>query len=485
MTITLTGQHLTLGAIESLGRQADFAVDPAAASAVEQAAHAARAAARLRPVYGRTSGVGANRDQTSTSSQPGHALLRSHGAGWGRPFPAATVRSALAIRVNQLLVGTSGASGALLRALVDATRGDDGHLPVVHRRGAIGTGDLTALAEVGLTLLGERPRADGSRQTPVRLEDADALPLMSSSAFTLAEAALGCLDLGRLAEVAMTVCALSFIALRGNPEAFGPAVARVTPFPGAVTAATTVTRLVHSSALEPAQLQDFFGLRTFPQVHGPLLDQIDNLRRVVEALVNCGSENPTILSNDPPIVAHHGGFHQAYLALAVDTALLALVGSAHTGTSRIAHLLTDPASGLPRFLAGPQAGSSGLLILEYDAASAMALLREAASAPRSIQWVSVSAGVEDGASHASVSTARLAEAADAYRQLIALELVTAVRALSISGRRVTGELSDLLGRCVHLAGRADDHDLAPTVAAAVDIVDQWAAEAPSRLTSGA
>ena len=482
MTITLTGKHLTIGAVELLGRQAHFAVDPQAESAVERAADAARAAARLRPVYGRTSGVGANRDQTSTSAQPGRALLRSHGAGWGQPFPTGTVRSALAIRVNQLLAGTSGASGSLLRALVEATRADDAHLPVVHRRGAIGTGDLTALAEVGLTLLGERPRHDGTLQSPVSIDDADALPLMSSSAFTLAEAALGCLELVRLADVAMTVCALSFVALRGNPEAFGPAVARVTPFPGAITAAAKVRGLVDPSAVAPAQLQDFFGLRTFPQVHGPLLDQIDALRRVVEALVNSGSENPAVLHHDPPTIAHHGGFHQAYLALAVDAALLALVGSAHTGASRIAHLLTDPASGLPRFLAGPEAGSSGLLILEYDAASAMALLREAASAPRSIQWVSVSAGVEDGASHASASTARLAEAADTYRQLIALELVTAVRALGISGRRVEGELSHLLARCADLAGEPDDHDLAPTVAAAVAIVEQCAAEAPLRFT---
>jgi histidine ammonia-lyase len=479
MTITLTGQQLTIAAIEALGRRADLAVDPEAASRVDRAARAAHEVALVRPVYGRTSGVGANRDRASTSPRPGHALLRSHGAGWGGPFPPATVRSALAIRVNQLLAGTSGASGSLLRALVETTRAEDGRLPVVHRRGAIGTGDLTALAEVGLTLLGERPTADGTLLAPAPLDESDALPLMSSSAFTLAEAALGCGRLARLADVAMAVCALSFVALRGNLEAFGPAVPRVTPFPGAVTAAATVTRLVHGSTVEPAQLQDFFGLRTFPQVHGPLLDEIDDLRRVVEALVNSGSENPAVLTDDdPPGVAHHGGFHQAYLALAVDSTLLALVGSAHTSASRISHLLTDPASGLPRFLAGPEAGSSGLLILEYGAASAMALIREAASAARSIQWVSVSAGVEDGASHASVSSARLTEAAEAYRQIIALELVTAVRALVLGGRRVAGELSELMARCTHLAGEPDDHDLAPAVAAAVDIVDEWVAADP-------
>ena len=209
-----------------------------------------------------------------------------------------------------------------------------------------------------------------------------------------------------------------------------------------------------------------------------LLDQMGILRRVVEALANAGGENPAVLQADPPTVAHHGGFHQAYLALAVDASLLALVGSAHTIASRISHLLTDAASGLPRFLAGPKPGSSGLLILEYGAASAMALIREAASAARSIQWVSVSAGVEDGASHASVSTARLGEAADAYRQLIALELVAAVRALDLGGRRVSGELAELVARCTHLVAEVDDHDLAPSVADAVDVLDRWVSATP-------
>ena len=36
-----------------------------------------------------------------------------------------------------------------------------GALPLLHRLGAIGTGDLTVLAELGLTLAGERPLGNG------------------------------------------------------------------------------------------------------------------------------------------------------------------------------------------------------------------------------------------------------------------------------------------------------------------------------------
>ncbi len=129
MSITLTGQQLTVAAIEALGRRADFTIDADAAAGVDRAAQAAQAVASVRPVYGRTSGVGANRDRTTASPRPGRALLRSHSAGWGEPFPGLTVRSALAIRVNQLLTGASGASGALLHALVDTVRPMTGSCP--------------------------------------------------------------------------------------------------------------------------------------------------------------------------------------------------------------------------------------------------------------------------------------------------------------------------------------------------------------------
>ncbi|NUO89527.1 MAG: hypothetical protein HOQ18_01645, partial [Dermatophilaceae bacterium] len=65
MTITLTGQQLTVADIDALGRGAGFVVDAEAAAGVDRAARAARAVAAVRPVYGRTSGVGANRDQVN------------------------------------------------------------------------------------------------------------------------------------------------------------------------------------------------------------------------------------------------------------------------------------------------------------------------------------------------------------------------------------------------------------------------------------
>ncbi|MEO3937552.1 aromatic amino acid ammonia-lyase [Dermatophilaceae bacterium Soc4.6] len=487
--ILLDGAHLTLEDVAAVADGGDVEVAPAGRERVEKAAAAVARVALTREVYGRTTGVGANRDRPLPPTQviraagrdqrPGLGLLRSHAGGWGTTYDERVVRAGLVVRVNQLLVGASGASTGLVDALVGLLAEESGGQAVVHSVGAVGTGDLTALAEVGLTLLGERPRADGQvRATPnlarlSRLHDHDALPLMSSNAFTLGRAALGCLELERLSRRAMTVYALSHVALAGNVEALGAVVGRVTPFVGAARTAQTVTGLLGPDPVVPAtQLQDFFGLRTYPQVHGPLLDQLAVLRSVVETLANAGSENPAVdATTDPPTVAHHGGFHTAYLTLAVDATLLALARSAASGLPRISHLLTDPGAGLPRFLAGVDAGASGLLIAEYAAAAGVERLRGVAAAPSSLGTAYLSAAVEDDASHSSAAAGRLTAVADDYRHLLAWELLTAVHAVRL--RRVTlrGPLRQVLDACEGIVVDESDHDPGPDLTAALTVVD--------------
>lgn len=231
---------------------------------------------------------------------------------------------------------------------------------------------------------------------------------------------------------------------------------------------------------EPAHLQDFFGLRTWPQVHGPLLDAVARLASVVETAANTASENPLFTPTSAGgEVTHHGGFHAAYLVLAVDSALLALTRSAQAVQSRVSHILTDPATGLRRFLADPTPGSSGMLIAEYVAASALSLIRGAAATPSSIQTVSVSAGVEDDASFAGQATTRLGEATTAYRRMLAVELVCAVRALRMRGVVPAGELGVAFARCAALPEGLADRDLSPELEVAERVVEGYAASSPS------
>lgn len=473
--VTIDGRTLTLPSLDLISSGATVLIDePARLRAIDGQLAAQRIAA-VRPLYGRNTGVGANRDQPADDEAPtdhGLAILRSHAAGWGDCLAPRGIRCALTIRANQMLAAGSGAEIDLTLALADLANGPDGDLPQVHRFGALGTSDLTALAEVGMALLGERPRINGNSRQSYALRSVDALPLMSSHAFTLADGALGCLDLQHLSQVAVTVCALSWLALKGNLEAVGPAVRTVTPFPGAISVAEQMTNLLATQEIEPIHLQDFFGLRTWPQVHGPLLDRLADLQSVVEASSNAASENPVFLTGPDESAAHHGAFHASYLALALDASLLALTRSARSGQSRIAHLLTDPTTGLPRFLADVREGSSGLLIGEYVAGSAMASIRDHASSPASVQTISISGGVEDDASFASVAASRFSPAIASYRRLLAVELVCAVRAIRVRGAaRPNGVLAEAFDACAELPSGMADRDVEPDFSAADELLD--------------
>ncbi|GAA3417204.1 hypothetical protein GCM10018952_48290 [Streptosporangium vulgare] len=149
MTVVLDGAHLTC---EQVGRAAHGS--GVALGSTGRAEAAWRTAGLLDgPVYGRTTGVGANKDVTTEDT--GLDLLRSHAGGAGPVIEAFRARATLVVRLNQLLAGGSGVDPALLPVLAAAV--NRGLTPPIRTYGAIGTGDLTALATTALCLLGELP----------------------------------------------------------------------------------------------------------------------------------------------------------------------------------------------------------------------------------------------------------------------------------------------------------------------------------------
>src|SRR5690242_725459 len=146
-----------------------------------------------RQVYGRTTGLGANRDQTVPDTdleEHGYRLLRSHAGGSGPLIAPELSWAMLVVRVNQIAAGGSGVDPGVLGPLLDAVNA--GLWVPVPRYGAIGTGDLTALAAVALCLLGERDwHGDEAPTSQPRfpLASADALAFLSSNAATVGEAA--------------------------------------------------------------------------------------------------------------------------------------------------------------------------------------------------------------------------------------------------------------------------------------------------------
>jgi histidine ammonia-lyase len=445
----LSLKHLVAWALE--GGPAPVELTDASVQRIVTSHEHLRTAGRSGAVYGLTTGVGALRN-VPTEVTPGdgtsHALRlwRSHATGYGETYDDATARAALAIRLHQITSGRSGVSADLAAALGAAVA--SGAVPELNRFGSIGTGDLVPLAQLGLTLVGQRPWRSGS--APVApVDDGDALPFMSSNALTLASAALVHRRLALIAEAAEKVVALSAAALRASLQAYDPRVHAGRPDASQQAVAQRLMALLQpvGAAWVPARIQDPFALRTVPQVHAPFLDALVTTEQAVVIEVDDSTENPLVAEDGTAL--HHGGFVTARLSATLDALRQAMYPVMALSASRLSALINPALSGLPAFLASGPPGSSGVMILEYLAQDALARAR-ILTAPVSTGHAVLSLGLEE---HASFST----QAAWACEQMVELaplvlgcELVTVVRALRMDPVR----LPDSPLRAVYAAAAA-------------------------------
>lgn len=399
----------------------------AARSRIRAAHEVMAASAENRPVYGRSTGVGANVAIRRGGGQAAfdRDLLLSHALTAGPHLPAAAVRAMLAVRLRQLADGRSGISPAAADALCGLL--DRADLPAIGSWHAVGTGDLGALATVGLAL----PEGD--------LQPGDALPLLSSSALTIGRAALEHAAANSWWDAAIQVAGFTADVLDAAPEAWDPDAVGASPGNRETAIALQAARRSGTKDRRSLVPQDAYGLRTAPQQLGQLRATLDRLAGELDRAITHGPENPAVLL-ERSTVAHHGAFHVLALTAAIDGVTAALARAAGGSLQRLG-LLLQPRGRAPAFLAAAP-GRSGLLALEYVAASALAEAR-ASAVPAGLQTVSLGLGVESDAGHAPQAVAQLERSVPAARVVVAAELLAAVRAAHRAGHPVDDRFAGL------------------------------------------
>lgn len=443
MPLVLDGSSLSVLQLNRAARGEDpVTVDSSALERASLAHDLLLRAAATGQVYGATTGVGANRSMALDKSARGQAyrLWRSGSVGTGTPLPASIARAAMIIRLNQILAGGSGISPAMTRALLTAIQED--RVPVLYDMASIGTGDLSALSELGLTLTGERAWTDGTITTCAPGEH-DGLPLISSSAVTLGIAAAALERARLLLDVATVVGALSFLAVRGSIEPFLP------PHPPGFRPLADLFRVLTTDTAGhgamPRRVQDPFGLRALPQVHGAAVEAWMHASGVLGDGINGAHENPRV---EGDIVIHNGRFHTMRTGLTLDSFRSVLLSVSSLSSARTSKLMDPATSGLTPFLSDGGTGSSGLMLLEYVVEDSLAEMRLLAH-PTSGASVSISLGVEEHSSFAPQSARALTRMLDHFETILAAEALAAHRALSMdsdnelpaSAERVTAALS--------------------------------------------
>jgi histidine ammonia-lyase len=482
--VTVDGRSLTPAAVRAVARGgANVALDEAARARNAAAANAVADLLRSgEPIYGVTTGVGGFRSRpVPPDEQSGHQLrlLRSHACGAGRLLHPDQVRAAMVVRANQLGAGGAGVSDELLGALIDALNA--GFVPVVHELGSLGTGDLTALAEIGLALLGEGSAWQGemlvsaetglseARLAPPLLGPRDGIAFMSSGAVTIGRAALVAERARWLLDGSLAVAALSFTAAGADPVVLDARVQAARAHPGQVAVAARMRELLGVGQGPPARrgtegpVHDPYPFRALPQVDGALHDALGALDTVLAVELNAAAEN-ALIDPETPAALPTANFHGVALALALDRVRAALAQSSSLVAARVSAMLDPGLMGLPAALSVAPGPSSGAMMLEYTAQDAAAQVRVLAT-PVATQTTTVGGGIESHASFAPLAARLVDEALESAAVAVATELVVALRALRMSGQEPSSkQAADLFARAAarldaDLADRALSEDV--------------------------
>ncbi len=440
-------------------------------------------------VYGLTTGVGAlknTRIAAGDSRQLQRNLLMSHAVGVGPPLPRELVRAGILVRVNQFCQGSSGVSPVVAERLVDLLNHDI--CPWVPEKGSLGaSGDLAPSAHVGLVLIGEGEVLSGGERKPggAALRSAgldpiepgpkDALSILNGTHFMAGAASLLLEDARRLLLTADLVAALSVEALRGSRTAFDPRIHALRPHPGQVASAARIFALTEGSGIAEShrvdnRVQDAYSLRCAAQVHGACADAIDYLRRVLDVELNAGTDNPLVLSADDVVVSG-GNFHGEPLAIALDTAGIALSELGSISERRLFRMLTSFLSELPPFLTRHSGLDSGYMLLQYTAA-ALATDNQLLATPASVHSLPTSADQEDHNSMGWHSAQRARQVSVNVESILALEALGAAQGIDLLSplepARLTGEARAAIRELVPML----DHDRAlyPEIESIVSLI---------------
>ena len=181
------------------------------------------------------------------------------------------------------------------------------------------------------------------------------------------------------------------------------------------------------------KVQDPYSLRCMPQVHGASRDALTFARSVLEREMIAATDNPLVFMREGggADVISGGNFHGQPLAIALDTATMAIAELANVAERRIEQLV-NPAmsSGLPPFLGTRSGLDSGFMMAQVTAASLVAENR-VLSHPSCVDSIPSSAGKEDHVSMGSISARKALQVSGHVRTVLAIEALVAAQGIDL------------------------------------------------------
>jgi histidine ammonia-lyase len=458
-----------------------------------------------QPHYGVSTGFGALATRhipVDRRAQLQRSLIRSHAAGSGPEVEREVVRALMLLRLSTLATGRTGVRLEVARAYAGMLNA--GITPVVREYGSLGcSGDLAPLAHCALAAMGEGTVRVGDIETPAAealaaagidplvLKEKEGLALINGTDGMLGMLVMAAADLHTLLRTADITAAMSVEAQLGTDAVFAADLQALRPHPGQAASAANLRALLAASRImashrgpECTRVQDAYSLRCSPQVHGAVRDTLAHADLVASRELASAIDNPVVTVDGR--VESNGNFHGAPVGYVLDFLAIAVADLASIAERRTDRFLDVARShGLPPFLADDPGVDSGHMIAQYTQAAIVSELKRLA-APASVDSIPSSAMQEDHVSMGWSAARKLRRAIDGLTRVLAIELLTAARALDLRAplSPAPATAAVVAGLRAFVEGPGPDRYLGPEIDAAVEYVASGAAVSAAQTVTG-
>ncbi|WP_339464001.1 HAL/PAL/TAL family ammonia-lyase [Pseudomonas sp. EA_65y_Pfl2_P74] len=417
-------------------------------------------------------------------SQLSRNTLLSHACGVGPVLPDEQTRAIICAAIHNYSHGKSGIHRRVVEGLLALL--NRGITPQVPSQGSVGY--LTHMAHIGIALLGVgnvsyRGQITSAQQAlaeeglqPVPLGAKDGLCLVNGTPCMTGLSCLAIADATRLLQWADVIGAMSFEAQRGQIAAFDAEIIALKPHPGMQQVGVNLRALLDGSEViassKGIRTQDALSIRSIPQVHGAARDQLAHAIKQVEAELNGCTDNPLLLGTpDNFRVMSQANPHGQSVAMAADLLAIAMAEIGSIAERRLDRLVNPHVSGLPAFLVANPGVNSGMMIVQYVAASLCAENRQLAQ-PAVLDNYITSGLQEDHLSMGTNAALKLHRALENCTQILAIEYLLAAQAFEFLKEQRFGAGTDIAWRLLREKVPAYDQDrwLAPDIAAAASVL---------------
>ncbi len=376
-------------------------------------------------------------------------LIYNHAAGIGKPVAVERIRAAMLGRVNVQAKGYSGCRPEIPQTYIVLLNA--GITPVVSEKGSVGAcGDLAPMSQIALSLMGEGECFYDGRRMPTHeaMDDAgipvpglqarDGLSAINGSNLLTAISALLLYDAERWIQQAEIAAAMSLEALLANMNPYTGRLHELRGFPGAVTSAANLSRVLDGSDLVTGKVQvkvqDAYSMRSTPQVIGALRDQLAFARRQVEIELNGVGDNPIFLPDEDRVLTG-ANFQGTPVSMPMDMVGAGIAMISVLSERRLNRLLNPALSvGLPAFLTKGAGMFSGMMLSQYTA-DMLIVEQRILSAPACVQSIPAAADQEDFVSMGMNTVLKTSQILENAWGVLGIELMAAAQALDFREHR--------------------------------------------------